>query len=215
MMVTFHSFLTLISIEILIICMTCSSSSLLNSKDFCKLAEKECTFYTNGPYIYQCGRSVCTRSEAACKEYLKVEKKVKTNQLIGFIDAKLARRRYNELRSDVEFRKFHSKLAKCPQRSLHGWQPNDVCTRERNCFQNQADFLKTVTFFQLRKYSFQISCSCPKNKPFVCGNAEKSFCSLSKQVCDSFSYATSENRITTAWIQLFGINKCDAVFVFN
>ena len=44
----------------------CSEISKINSNNFCKLADQECT-KRNAPNIFQCGPGVCARNETECQ----------------------------------------------------------------------------------------------------------------------------------------------------
>lgn len=98
----------LIVLTLTLMCHLCSCS--LNSINFCKLDDKECS-QRNAPYVLQCGQSKYTRSKTECKEYFRVENKLKIDQInVAFM---------NHLRNSVDdtkllekFRRFKSKIKK-------------------------------------------------------------------------------------------------------
>ena len=154
-------------------------------------------------HIYQCDQGICARNEIECNKYKRVENTIKENRMSEFMRVVALIKsigNYLEIKLAKKFSRFQSNIKKCSP-ALFKWQPCDVCVRGRHCFSNKSN---TV---ELKK----VNCSCPKSQPYVCGS-HRSYCSLNKQVCDSFSY-TAKNTNSTDRFQLLDIKTCSEEFI--
>lgn len=202
-----------------------SDSSRLNANSFCKLIEKECV-QRNAPYIRECGRSMCTKNDTECKEYLRIENRFKHHNRLSestTLSFTLMNhmRNFNEKLLSESFRKFQKGIKTCAK-SAYKWRSNDVCVRGRNCFgitfdrirflyadaaKNKQNKQRQFEAFKSIKNLEQTDCPCPKLKPFTCG-PENNHCSLNKEACDSFSLKTNATHLKGKQSHFLGIRKC-------
>ena len=182
----------------------CISGSRIDSENFCKLAENDCS-QRNAPHIYQCGSKICARNETKCNEYLAEKNGLETNSLSLFARA------LSFLRNNYD-KRFESNLKNCSQ-TAYEWQSSDMCIRGRNCLQSRVEFVKSklVFYIQKKKVLTKVDCPCPKNKPYICGGRQSSFCALSKQACDSFIYKI-KNKNSNKGSGLEAIQNCENDF---
>lgn len=178
------------------------SSIRLDSNDFCN-AENLCS-HRNAPHVVQCGPSMCTKNEATCKVFGSVVEMIKYNGLIPFLDVMISRKNYIHLQEN--FKSFQSKIKKCSQTRYDWRTANDVCMRGRNCFKKKFINEMLDAFFR----SKNVICSCPKSKPFVCGN-QRDYCSLNREACNSLIYFKNRNLNNF----YHSIDKCENDFNFT
>ena len=89
------------------------------------------------------------------------------------------------------------------------WQPRDTCIRGRSCLKSHIEFVKSklVFYIQKKKVLKQADCPCPQSRPYLCGGRQSSYCSLSKEACDSFINKYKQMNSKERG-QLFAIQKC-------
>ena len=204
MLAKFLILLTLLSASNVVSSRSVKHMKRINTNDFCKLNENKCS-QRYAPHVHQCERGVCTINETECKKYLRIKNTVKNNrmnELIRLVALVQPMGNYLEIKLEENFIRFQSNMKKCSPTRFK-WQPTDVCVRGRHCFSNKSN---TV---ELKK----VNCSCPKSQPYVCGS-HRSYCSLNKQVCDSFSY-TAKNTNSTDRFQLLDIRTCSEQVLMN
>lgn len=176
------------------------SNSSIYSKNFCKLeAEKECA-QRNAPHIYQCGPGICASSETECREYLRVEKKIKFKGLLNVINVINSRTHFINLKLRENFNLLKDSIKNCTQ-TRNEWQPSQVCHRGRDCIQKKLNFIGVFI------HTTKVNCPCIQNKPYVCGS-QKKFCTINKEACDSFINIADKSPNFTAWTQSLSIKKC-------
>ena len=97
-------------ITLLLLSSLCSEIISLDPNAFCKLTERECS-YVNAPYIYKCGRNMCTWDETACDIYLRTEKKIRDKWLTAFFRV----RHHNEFKLKEDFSRLQTRIKMCHQ----------------------------------------------------------------------------------------------------
>ena len=102
---------------------------------------------------------------------------------------------YNQTRLLEELRKFRSKIRNC-SKSVNKWQSSSLCLRAEK---KQAIYLINSIFF------LNVKIKCPNNMSYVCDD-RNGYCSINKQICDSFS---SEIKNSGSSIKQMGIKKCN------